>query len=144
MAKPTLKILLASWNFDILRKSCETYLAAKMFARVITLVIMVLIPHPTYGEKKRLAHFKQLENVIFSLRTCPAGSGSHFFSSPRLKVQISIFCPWLSFKMFSIFKLVLFGLNKYKLVKNCQNLSNLSKFVKTCSKRSKIVQACLK
>ena len=27
---------------------------------------MVLIPHPTYGERQRLAHFTQLENVIFS------------------------------------------------------------------------------
>ena len=37
-----------------------------MFAHIITLVIVVLIPHPTYGERQRLAHFTQLENVIFS------------------------------------------------------------------------------
>ena len=37
-----------------------------MFAHIITLVIVVLIPHPTYGERQQLAHFTQMENVIFS------------------------------------------------------------------------------
>ena len=102
------------------------------------------------------------QNTIFSLRTFPAGSGSHFSPSPTVFIpQMKLFYLFKRFFLVNLknflsrlvqtcpyqLKLVQFGSNLSKFVQICQNFKigqnktkHLSKYVQICPNFLKLVK----